>query len=236
MGRPQDKTVGTAAGGTAPCGANARSGLGTGTSSRRPPSGGHLLIRRLEAHPSRAPSPGSREGGPVPRYQDLRDLRPTSASERPESRVSPSPWRSDVPMLGAKPAGDPRRRRVSLRPGASSAADDPDVRGRRRRRRRRRRRCGRLVGDRAGPGTAATAGRHHQARDQQTTGPSTPTNLVATHDGEAGPRISRGSRAAPANGSGAGASTSSCSRSGGSVRGSRRTPCRSRPASSADRR
>ena len=49
-------------------------------------------------------------------------------------------------------------------------------------------------------------------------------------------RFSRGSRAAPASGSGGAASTSSWTRSGGSARGSRRRPCRSRRASSAGRR
>src|SRR5690606_16619155 len=42
------------------------------------------------------------------------------------------------------------------------------------------------------------------------------------------PGLSRGSRAAPASGWGGAACSSSSTRSGGSARGSRRTPCRSR--------
>jgi hypothetical protein len=48
--------------------------------------------------------------------------------------------------------------------------------------------------------------------------------------------ISPGSRAGPGSGSGGAASTSSSTRSGGSARGSRRTPCRSRRGSWAGRR
>ena len=48
--------------------------------------------------------------------------------------------------------------------------------------------------------------------------------------------VSRGSRAVPATGSGAAASTSSWTRSGGCARASHRRPCRSRRESSADRR